>query len=216
MCSHQAVPQGRPENRQGLQPLLARHYEQSPEGTTERPQIFLNCSKTNISNSCPPRFARRCGRVEFLSRRSSMKPDRVSNFEFRFSNFHAGPRAFVLLEILIGVMIFVLGVLALGRCVGNCVAAEGARQETERARLALENRMAEIEAGEIATDTDRTDDLDDSFPGMTMKQSRVVVTARNEKNQDILGLYQVNLEVDWTSQNEPESSALSFYVLRSK
>jgi len=145
-----------------------------------------------------------------------MLKSKLSNFEFRISNFRFSSGGFVLIEILIGVMIFVLGVLALGHCVGNCVAAEGYRQETERARLALENRMNEIEAGEIATDTDRSDDLDASFPGMTMKQSRVVVPARNEKNQDILGLYQVNLEVDWTSDNEPQSRAISFYVLRSK
>ncbi|MGA3169729.1 MAG: hypothetical protein ABSE62_01840 [Chthoniobacteraceae bacterium] len=163
-------------------------------------------TKTGISNSCP-------GEALSLSKGRSRTclGEAGSNF-----NSRSRSRAFVLLEILIGVMIFVLGVLALGRCVGNCVAAEGARQETERARLALENRMAEIEAGEIATDTDRTDDLDDSFSGMTMKQSRVPVAAKNEKNQDILCLYQVSLEVDWTSENEPQSSAISFYVLRSR
>ncbi|HEX4084125.1 MAG TPA: hypothetical protein VHY22_04380 [Chthoniobacteraceae bacterium] len=124
--------------------------------------------------------------------------------------------AFVLFEVLIGVMIFALGVLALGRCVSNCVGAEGARQESEMARQALENRMAEVEAGEIPSDKDRTDDLGDSFPGMTMKQSRHLVNVKNEKNQDILGLYEMDLEVDWTSENEPQSRAISFYVMRSK
>jgi len=124
--------------------------------------------------------------------------------------------AFVLGEVLLGVSIFAIGVLALGRCVSNCVIAESARQETERARLALENRMAEVEAGEIPTDKDRSDDLDDDFPGMTMKQSRHPVTAKNEKNADILGLYEIDLEVDWTSENQPQSRSLSFYVLRSR
>ncbi len=132
-------------------------------------------------------------------------------------NLTKSPRnGFVLIEVMIGVMIFALGVLALGRCGGNCVAAEGIRQETERARLALENRMAEVEAGEIPTDKDRTDDLGDSFPGMTMKQSRHAVQAKNEKGAEITGLYEVDLEVDWTSDNEPQSRAISFYVLRSR
>ncbi len=127
------------------------------------------------------------------------------------------PRSgFVLIEVMLGVMIFALGVLALGKCVGNCIAAEGMRQETERARLALENRMAEVEAGEIPTDKDRSDDLGDDFPGMTMVQKRHAVEAKNEKGDEITGLYEMDLEVDWTDENEPQSRAISFYVLRTR
>jgi hypothetical protein len=114
------------------------------------------------------------------------------------------------------VAIFAIGVIGLGRCVSNCLAAEGIRQESERARLALENRMAEVESGEVATDRDRDDDLGDSFPGMKVKQTRHPITAKNEKDQDIRGLYQIDLEVDWSSGNDPESKTISFYVLRSR
>jgi hypothetical protein len=131
-------------------------------------------------------------------------------------NRNARGRGFVLLEVILGVTIFALGVIGLAKCVGNCVTAEAVRQETERARLALENRMAEVEAGEIATDKDLSDDLGDGFPGMTMKQSRHPIEAKNEKGIDITGLYEVDLEVDWTSDNEPQSKSLSFYVLRSR
>jgi hypothetical protein len=123
---------------------------------------------------------------------------------------------FVLIEVMLGVMIFAMGVLALGKCVGNCITAESARQETERARLALENRMAEVEAGEVLTDQDRSDDLGDSFPGMTLKQSRHPLAAKNENGDIINGLYQVDLEVDWTTDNQPQSRMISFYVLRTK
>jgi hypothetical protein len=125
-------------------------------------------------------------------------------------------RAFVLLEVILGVLIFAMGVLALGRCVGNCITAEAARQESERARLALGNRMAEIEAGEVPSDRTRSDDLGESFPGMTMKQSRHTVPAKDDKGGQLLGLYEVDLEVDWTSGTEPESKSLAFYVLRSQ
>src|SRR5205823_8553433 len=65
--------------------------------------------------------------------------------------------AFVLLEVMLGVLIFSIGVLALGQCVNNCIAAESARNDDQRARLALENRMAEIEAGEVETTKAQTD-----------------------------------------------------------
>jgi Tfp pilus assembly protein PilV len=126
------------------------------------------------------------------------------------------PKAFVLIEVMLGVMIFAVGVLALGRCVNNCITAESVRQETERARLALENRMAEVEAGETPTDKARSDDLGDGFPGMTLKQERHQVAAKNEKGDIIENLYEVDLEVDWKSDNEPQSKKISFYVLRSQ
>jgi len=124
--------------------------------------------------------------------------------------------AFVLIEVMLGVMIFAIGVIALGKCVDNCITTESVRQETERARLALENRMDQIEAGEIATDKDLSDPLGEGFPGMTMVQSRHPVVAKNEKGDVIQGLYQMDLEVDWKSGNEPQARKLSFYVLRTQ
>jgi Tfp pilus assembly protein PilV len=125
-------------------------------------------------------------------------------------------RGFVLIEVMLGVLIFALGVIALGRCVKNCIVAETIRGEAERARLALENRMDEVEAGSIPSDKARSDDLGDAFPGMTLKQSRRTVPAKDEKGNVINGIYQVDLEVDWTDDNQPQSRSLSFYVLRTQ
>src|SRR5437899_4594608 len=55
------------------------------------------------------------------------------------------PRAFALYEVLIGLAIFVLGVLALGRAVENCLNASTLNAEEERVRQILSNRMAEIQ-----------------------------------------------------------------------
>ena len=123
-------------------------------------------------------------------------------------------RGFILLEVMLGVAIFAIGILALGRCVSNCVAAETARQEMDRARLALENRMAQIEAGQVPTTKDLSDPLDGAFTGMTLKQTRTRVAAKNEKGLPLANLYKVNLELDWMSGNEPESRTLFFYVMR--
>ncbi|HJX24741.1 MAG TPA: hypothetical protein VJ252_01185, partial [Chthoniobacterales bacterium] len=54
--------------------------------------------------------------------------------------------AFALYEVLIGLTIFALGVLALGRAVENCLNASALSAEEDRVRQVLANRMAEIQA----------------------------------------------------------------------
>src|SRR4029077_18854074 len=53
---------------------------------------------------------------------------------------------FALYEVLLGVTIFVIGVLALGRSVQNCLNASALSAEEDRVRQILANRMAEIQA----------------------------------------------------------------------
>lgn len=123
-------------------------------------------------------------------------------------------RAFVLLEVMLGVAIFAIGVISLGRCVNNCLTAETARSEDQRARLVLENLMAQIEAGETPIDQPKTTELEGAFAGMTLTQSRTPLKENNEKKQELTGLYSVELEVTWKVGREPQSKKLSFYVLR--
>ncbi len=54
--------------------------------------------------------------------------------------------AFALYEVMIGLAIFMLGVLALGRAVENCLNANTLNAEEERVRQILSNSMAEIQA----------------------------------------------------------------------
>ena len=49
-------------------------------------------------------------------------------------------RGVMLLEAMLAVAIFAIGVITLGRCVSNCIAAERLVQEDALARRALENR----------------------------------------------------------------------------
>src|SRR5256884_8179991 len=53
--------------------------------------------------------------------------------------------AFALYEVLIGVTIFAVGVLALGRAVENCLNASTLNAEEDRVRQILSNRMAEVQ-----------------------------------------------------------------------
>lgn len=121
-------------------------------------------------------------------------------------------RGFVLLEAMIAVAIFAIGVLALGKCVSNCLVAERFKEEDGRARRALENRMLEIEAGSVPLSDSITEELKEPFDGMTIKQTRVPLKKKNEKDEDIVGLESVTLELTWKSDGEEHAKELTFYV----
>src|ERR1700682_680710 len=53
---------------------------------------------------------------------------------------------FALYEVILGVTIFVIGIVALGRSVENCLNASALSAEEDRVRQILSNRMAEIQA----------------------------------------------------------------------
>lgn len=123
---------------------------------------------------------------------------------------------FVLLEAMLAVAIFALGVIALGRCVSSCVAAEHFKVEDARARRVLQNRVAEIEAEAVLVTTATEEKLKGPFEGMTLKQRRVPLRKKNEKKAELTGLYAVTLEVTWLSGREPQLRQLTFYVRPTK
>src|SRR3954447_24800491 len=63
----------------------------------------------------------------------------------RFLMWRNKRAAFALYEVLIGLAIFSVGVLALGRAVQNCLNASGLNSEEDRVRQILANRMAEVQ-----------------------------------------------------------------------
>ncbi|HWX15025.1 MAG TPA: hypothetical protein VNY07_00410, partial [Chthoniobacterales bacterium] len=71
--------------------------------------------------------------------------NRESRIENRGSKFRRRG-GFALYEVIIGVAIFAVGVLALGRAVENCLNASMLNAEEERVRQILSNRMAELQA----------------------------------------------------------------------
>lgn len=121
-------------------------------------------------------------------------------------------KGFVLLEVMLAVGIFAAGVIGLGACVSNGMNAEIVRSEDARARLALSNRMAEIERGAVKVDVAKSEELKGLFEGMVLKQSAKPWTAINEKQQAINGISEVTLEVSWVSGRQPQSKSISFYV----
>jgi hypothetical protein len=120
-------------------------------------------------------------------------------------------RGIWLLESMIAVAIFALGMIALGQCLNNCLVAQHIKQDDQRARLALQNRMVEIEAGVEPKFPDVVE-LKGAYEGMKIKQTRVPLKRKNEKNQDIVGLYAVTLELMWEADGKELSRELTFYV----
>lgn len=121
---------------------------------------------------------------------------------------------FLLLETMIGVLIFSIGVLGMARAVNNCLGAERLKNEDQCARLALENRMAEIEAGAVVVEDAKSEQLKGQFRAITMKQSRKPFPEKGDKNQKLSGLYIIDLEASWTAQFGVHSKELTFYVYR--
>ena len=68
--------------------------------------------------------------------------------------------AFALYEVLLGVTVFVIGVVALGRSVQNCLNASMLSAEENRVRLILSNRMSEIQATPGNPDTAKVMKID--------------------------------------------------------
>jgi hypothetical protein len=124
--------------------------------------------------------------------------------------------SFLLLEAMLSVMVFALGVLALGRAVSQGLVAEIARNEDQRARLALENRMSEIEHGPLELRAEQTGELDGIFEGMKLAQTFEPAGLMDEEKKEITGIDKVTLTVSWESEGEPQSKQIWFYVLSQK
>jgi len=125
---------------------------------------------------------------------------------------HKQESGFLLLEAMLAVAIFAIAVLALGQCMQRCLQAESFKEEDARARRMLENRMAEIEAGEEPIRDRKTEELKGAYAGMSLLTIPTEVKAKNEDGNDIIGIYDVVLEVSWTTGAGKQSKSLEFYV----
>src|SRR5437868_14368070 len=82
-------------------------------------------------------------------------------------------RGFALYEVLLGVTVFVVGVLALGRSVENCINASTLSAEDGRVRQILSNRMAEIQATPGVPDGAKESKVDTGYGWVKLIQKTV-------------------------------------------
>lgn len=128
-----------------------------------------------------------------------------------------GAAGFLLIELLLAVTIFVVGVIALGRCVGNCMTAQEVRNQEERARLALQNAMLEIQASPVLPDENHRTKLEGMFAGMTLIERRRTLSVENEDQVLMPDLHEITLTVEWTDHNKlAHSRAVAFTLMRGR
>src|ERR1700752_1520080 len=103
-------------------------------------------------------------------------------------------RAFALYEVLIGVAIFAIGVLALGRAVENCLNASTLNAEEDRVRQILSNRMAEIQATPGFPDATKESKVDTGY-GVVKLIQKSVPAGLKEDNAELAGINLITLTV---------------------
>ncbi len=121
---------------------------------------------------------------------------------------------FALYEVLLGITIFVVGVLALGRAVENCMNASALSEEENRVRKVLANRMAEVQASPVRPDAAEERNVDTGYGVVKLIQKSVSQEIVDEDNTIITGITRVTLRAEWSRHGTTQNKQLVFYVYR--
>lgn len=125
-----------------------------------------------------------------------------------------GRRGFALYEVLIGMTIFVVGVLALGRSVQNCLNASTLTADEDRVRQILSNRMAEVQAKPGLPDETKEFKVDSGFGLVNLVQKTVPAGLKDEKDLELSGISTVTLTAQWKRGGAMQTRKIEFYVYR--
>jgi hypothetical protein len=123
-------------------------------------------------------------------------------------------RAFALYEVLLGVAVFAIGVLVLGRCVENCLRATTLSADDDRMRQLLANRMAEVQATPGFPDKTKETKIDTGYGEVRLIQKSENAGLKDERDLEMGGLFLVTLKVEWTRSGGTQSKKVAFYVFR--
>ena len=129
----------------------------------------------------------------------------------------AKPRArwaFALYEVLIGVTVFALGVVALGRAAQNCLNASTLSAEEDRVRQILSNRMAEIQTTPGVPEASKKTTVDSGYGDVEIIQKVVPAGLKEEDDAELNGVNTVTLTAHWKRQGIEQSRSIEFYVYR--
>lgn len=122
--------------------------------------------------------------------------------------------AFALYEVMLGLAIFIIGVLVLGRSVQNCLNASMLSSEEDRVRLILANRMAEIQATPGFPDARKETSIDTGYGTVNLVQRAVPADLKDEKDLQVNNINRVTLTAEWTRGGIAQSKKIEFYVYR--
>ena len=125
-----------------------------------------------------------------------------------------GQIGFALYEVLMGLAIFALGVLALGRAVENCLNASTLNAEENRVRQILSNRMAEVQATPGFPDTKKEFKIDTGYGTVKVIQESEPAELEENNGTELAGVNRVKLTAKWTRRGAEQSQQIEFYVYR--
>jgi Tfp pilus assembly protein PilV len=122
--------------------------------------------------------------------------------------------AFALYEVLIGLAIFSLGVIALGRSVQNCLNASGLNAEEDRIRQILADRMAEVQVTPGLPDLKKETKIATGYGNILLVQQMVPTPLKGADNIEFNGINLVTLTAEWKRGGVQQSRKIQFYVYR--
>jgi hypothetical protein len=122
--------------------------------------------------------------------------------------------AFALYEVLLGITIFALGVIALGHAVENCLNASTINAEEDVVRQILSNRMAEIQATKAVPEDSKEFTINSNYGGVKVVQKTIAAELTEPDNTLLNGIYLVTLTAQWRQGGVPQSKRIQFYVYR--
>ena len=93
--------------------------------------------------------------------------------------------AFALYEVLLGVAIFALGVIALGRAVENCINASSISAEENVVRQILSDRMAQVQAASAVPEAEKEFKITTSY-GRVILTQKTAAAALTEPDNTII------------------------------
>jgi Tfp pilus assembly protein PilV len=137
---------------------------------------------------------------------STLQPRRVS----RATGFNG----FALYEVLLGITIFALGVIALGHAVENCLNASTINAEEGVVRQILSNRMAEVQATKGVPEDSKEFKIDTNYGGIKIVQKATAAELTEPDNTLLNDIYLVTLTAQWQQGGVPQSKQVQFYVYR--
>jgi len=134
---------------------------------------------------------------------------------FDSANQTRNPRsAFALYEVLLGITIFALGVIALGHAVENCLNASTINAEEGVVRQILSNYMAEIQTAKAIPDEAKEFNVKTNYGPIKVVQKTAATQLTEPDNTLLDGIYLVSLTAQWQRGSVPQSKQIKFYVYR--
>lgn len=121
---------------------------------------------------------------------------------------------FALYEVLIGLTIFVIGVVSLGYAIENCLNASTLNAEEDRVRQVLSNRMAEIQATPGFPDPAKETKVDTGYGTVRLVQKTVPAQLKEQDGTELSRINIVTLTAVWTRGGIEQTRSIEFYVYR--